>query len=40
MKALIVAGEASGDIYGGELAAVLLQRIPDLHLSGMGGDRM
>ena len=40
MKALIVAGEASGDIYGGALATVLPERIPDLNLYGMGGDRM
>ena len=40
MKALIVAGESSGDIYGGGLAAVLRARFPDLQLSGMGGDRM
>jgi lipid-A-disaccharide synthase len=40
MKALIVAGEASADIYGGELATHLQARIPDLEISGMGGDRM
>ena len=40
MKALIVAGESSGDIYGGGLASVLRARFPDLQLSGMGGDRM
>jgi lipid-A-disaccharide synthase len=40
MKALIVAGESSGDIYGGGLASVLRVRFPHLQLSGMGGDRM
>jgi len=40
MKALIVAGEASGDIYGAGLASELKQRIPGLSLAGMGGDRM
>lgn len=40
MKALIVAGEASGDLYGGKLAQILKQRIPDLKLSGMGGELM
>jgi lipid-A-disaccharide synthase len=40
MKALIVAGETSGDIYGAQLASVLCERIPDLQVSGMGGDRM
>ncbi len=40
MKALIVSGEASGDLYGGRLSKVLKQRIPSLHISGMGGDGM
>lgn len=40
MKALIVAGEASGDIYGSRLTTVLKERLPDLQLAGMGGDRM
>jgi lipid-A-disaccharide synthase len=40
MKALIVAGEASGDLYGGALSSVLRQRIPSLQLAGMGGSRM
>jgi len=40
MKALIVAGEASGDLYGGALSGMLQQRIPSLHLAGMGGSRM
>jgi lipid-A-disaccharide synthase len=40
MKALIVAGEASGDIYGACLASALKKRIPDLQIAGMGGERM
>lgn len=40
MKALIVAGEASGDLYGAKLASGLVQRIPNLSVSGMGGDQM
>jgi len=40
MKALIVAGEASGDLYGGELAEILKTRISELSLYGMGGSRM
>lgn len=40
MKALIVAGEASGDLYGGKLAQILKEKIPDLKLSGMGGEVM
>jgi lipid-A-disaccharide synthase len=40
MKALIVAGEASGDIYGACLASALSKRLPGLQLAGMGGERM
>jgi lipid-A-disaccharide synthase len=40
MKALIVAGEASGDIYGAGIASALNKRIPDLQFAGMGGDQM
>ncbi len=40
MKALIVAGEASGDLYGGALGATLKRRIPSLRLAGMGGHKM
>jgi lipid-A-disaccharide synthase len=40
MKALIIAGEASGDLYGGQLAASLLARDPSLQLAGMGSERM
>ncbi len=40
MKALIVAGEASGDIYGAGLASALRSRHPDVQLAGMGGGRM
>lgn len=40
MKALIIAGEASGDLYGGKLAASLQARDPSLHLAGMGGECM
>ena len=40
MKALMVAGEASGDLYGGKLASELLAREPSLQLAGMGGERM
>ena len=40
MNVLIVAGEASGDLYGGQLASHLHQRLPGLVLSGMGGDQM
>ncbi|NTW99284.1 MAG: lipid-A-disaccharide synthase, partial [Geobacteraceae bacterium] len=37
---MIVAGEASGDIYGADLAAEALKLAPDLHFFGIGGTRM
>jgi len=40
MKALIVAGEASGDLYGGRLAAALKLKFPNVELAGMGGGQM
>jgi lipid-A-disaccharide synthase len=40
MKALIVAGEASGDLYGGRLASELGKRFPSIQITGMGGKQM
>lgn len=40
MKALIVAGEASGDLHGAGLSRALQEVFPGLKLAGMGGDRM
>ena len=40
MKALIVTGEASGDLYGGRLATALRSRIPQIDIAGMGGSHM
>lgn len=40
MKGLIVAGEASGDLYAGRLAALLKTRISSLELAGMGGGQL
>lgn len=40
MKALIVSGEASGDLYGGRLASALKLRFPSIQLTGMGGGQM
>ncbi|MCC7201572.1 MAG: lipid-A-disaccharide synthase [Nitrospirae bacterium] len=37
---LIIAGEASGDIYGADLAKHLFETIPGLNISGIGGNRM
>ena len=37
---LISAGEASGDMYAAQLARALRERIPGVHLFGMGGPRM
>ena len=37
---MIVAGEASGDLTGSELALCLKKIAPDLELSGIGGKRM
>lgn len=37
---LIVAGEASGDLHGGAVAAELRRQVPDLRLVGIGGTRM
>ncbi len=37
---LVVAGEASGDVLGGELLRVLRARRPELQAFGMGGPRL
>jgi lipid-A-disaccharide synthase len=37
---MIVAGEASGDLHAGGLAAALKEHHPDWRLTGMGGARM
>jgi lipid-A-disaccharide synthase len=39
-KILIIAGEASGDLHGGNLAKALLALKPDLGIFGMGGKMM
>lgn len=40
-RVLLLAGEASGDAYGGRLAAALRHRLgPDVHLEGTGGPAM
>ena len=36
----MVAGEASGDMYGGRLCAALREIAPDIELFGVGGDAM
>ncbi|GBC92801.1 Lipid-A-disaccharide synthase [bacterium HR15] len=40
MRVLIVAGEASGDLYGADLARHLHAKHPTLELLGVGGARM
>jgi lipid-A-disaccharide synthase len=37
---MIVAGEASGDLHGADLAAQILARAPDCELFGVAGERM
>jgi lipid-A-disaccharide synthase len=37
---LIVAGEASGDMYGADVARRLFHKFPDCHIYGLGGQRM
>ncbi len=39
-RIMIVAGEASGDIYGAELARETIKLDPDIHFFGIGGARM
>ncbi len=39
-KVWILAGEESGDIYGGKLAEELVKLIPDIKIQGMGGRVM
>jgi len=39
-RIMIVAGEASGDIYGADLAREALKLDPNLHFFGIGGARM
>ncbi|MBI2914300.1 MAG: lipid-A-disaccharide synthase [Firmicutes bacterium] len=40
MKVMISAGEASGDVYGAQLALEVEKLIPGVRLFGMGGDLM
>jgi lipid-A-disaccharide synthase len=37
---MIVAGESSGELYGALLAKALKAQSPDLHIIGIGGERM
>jgi lipid-A-disaccharide synthase len=39
-RVLLLAGETSGDTYGGALAVALRSRLPDVSLLGIGGPRM
>jgi lipid-A-disaccharide synthase len=37
---MIIAGESSGELYGALLAKELKRQWPDLHIAGIGGNRM
>jgi len=37
---MIIAGESSGELYGSLLAQALKNNYPDLHILGVGGERM
>ncbi|MEW6068905.1 MAG: lipid-A-disaccharide synthase [Nitrospirota bacterium] len=37
---MIVAGESSGELYGSLLAKALKARLPDVHMLGVGGEKM
>lgn len=39
-KIFIVAGDASGDVYGAQLISSLREMLPSVHIAGFGGDRM
>lgn len=40
MNIFISAGEPSGDLHGANLSISLMRKLPGVHLSGLGGDRM
>jgi lipid-A-disaccharide synthase len=40
LRFLMVAGEASGDMYGAEVARCLFKRFPGCEIYGLGGQRM
>lgn len=40
MKVFLVAGERSGDLHGGKIAAALFSRFPALEIAGWGGEEM
>ena len=37
---MIISGESSGELYGSLLAKALKNRLPDIHIIGIGGERM
>ena len=39
-SAMIIAGESSGELYGSLLARALKNSYPDLHILGVGGEKM
>jgi lipid-A-disaccharide synthase len=40
MKIYIIAGEASGDLHGGNLISALKQHDPNIELRAWGGSKM
>lgn len=40
LRLVLVAGEASGDLLGGDLAQALARQRPDIELAGIGGEHM
>ena len=40
MRVMLSCGEASGDLYAGALVQALRARDPDVHVFGLGGERL
>ena len=39
-KVFIITGEYSGDMHGGKVAELLKEKIPDIHIEGIGGENL
>jgi lipid-A-disaccharide synthase len=40
LNVMIIAGEASGDLHGAALTLAVRNKLPNVHISGVGGSRM